>query len=265
MRSGSSPNEISGSSGVRSRPAARSPSPSKGSTSSMSGSRSAERVDGEVPARQVHREVVAEGDLGLARIGHVDLGPVGRDLVDLRALAAADGPEALALRPDVVGPALHEALGLGREGVGGQVEVVRGGGAGGPGEQGVADGAAHQGEAPPGRGEAARHLFGGLDVGAEPLGNGRGLHPPTVVRPLASPCVDAPGQDRPLHARGGRRSPGQHAGRRRRRRSGAGARRRCAARAGLPDPLGQRRPALVQPRPRRVPAPRARRAACRST
>ena len=41
MRSGSSPNETSGSSGVRSRPAARSPSPSKGSMSSMSGRRSA--------------------------------------------------------------------------------------------------------------------------------------------------------------------------------------------------------------------------------
>ena len=41
MRSGSSPNDTSGSSGVRSRPAARSPSPSKGSISSMSGRRSA--------------------------------------------------------------------------------------------------------------------------------------------------------------------------------------------------------------------------------
>ena len=127
------------------------------------------------------------------------------------------------------------------------------GGAGGPGEQGVAHGAAHQGEAPPGRGKAARHLLGGLDVGAEPFGDGRGLHPPTVVRPLASPCVDAPGQDRPLHARGGRRSPGQHPGRRRRGSSGAGARRRRAPRAGLPDTLGERRPALVQPRSRRVP------------
>ena len=41
MRSGSSPKETSGSSGVRSRPAARSPNPSKGSTNSMSGRRSA--------------------------------------------------------------------------------------------------------------------------------------------------------------------------------------------------------------------------------
>ena len=41
MRSGSSPKEISGSSGVRRRPAARSPSPSKGSMSSMSGRRRA--------------------------------------------------------------------------------------------------------------------------------------------------------------------------------------------------------------------------------
>ena len=41
MRRGSSPNEISGSSGVRRRPAARSPNPSKGSINSMSGNRSA--------------------------------------------------------------------------------------------------------------------------------------------------------------------------------------------------------------------------------
>ena len=41
MRSGSSAKEISGSSGVRNRPAARSPSPSKGSISSMSGRRNA--------------------------------------------------------------------------------------------------------------------------------------------------------------------------------------------------------------------------------
>ena len=41
MRSGSSPNEISGSSGVRNRPAARSPRPSKGSINSMSGRRRA--------------------------------------------------------------------------------------------------------------------------------------------------------------------------------------------------------------------------------
>ena len=68
---------------------------------------------------------------------------------------------------------------------------MRSGGAGRPGEQGVAHRTAHQGEAPAGRHKAARHLFGGFDVGAELSGNGRGLHPPTVVRPLASPCVDA--------------------------------------------------------------------------
>ena len=156
-----------------------------------------ERVHGEVAARQVHRQVLPEGDLGLARVGHVDLGPVRRDLVVLRALAAADGPEALALRPDGVGPTPHQALGLSRKGIGGEVEVVRRGRAGGPGEQGVAHGSAHQGEAVTGRGEAARHLFGGLDVGAEPFGDGRGLHPPTVVRPLASPCVDAAGPGPP--------------------------------------------------------------------
>ena len=39
-------------------------------------------VDGEVAAGQVDVDVVAEGHLGLARVGHVDLGPVGRDLVD---------------------------------------------------------------------------------------------------------------------------------------------------------------------------------------
>ena len=108
MRSGSSPKEISGSSGVRSRPAARSPSPSKGSTSSMSGRREGERVDGEVATRQVDFEVVAEGHLGLARVGHVDLGPVGRDLVVLAALRAArwcrTAPPASTRRPPSPAP-----------------------------------------------------------------------------------------------------------------------------------------------------------------
>ena len=156
-----------------------------------------QRIDGEVPARQVHHEVVAEGDLGLAGVGHVDLGPVGRDLVDLGALAAADGAEARALGPDVVGPAPHQALDLRRQGVGGQVEIVGRRGPRRAREERVPHRAPDQGEGLPRRGEPSRHLLGGVDIGAEPFGNRSGLHPPTVVRPLASPCVDAPGPGPP--------------------------------------------------------------------
>ena len=79
--------------GVRKRPAARSLSPSKGSIRTPGREPQRQRVDGEGRARQVDHDVVAEGHLRLARLGHVDLRPVRRDLVDLRAPAGADGAE----------------------------------------------------------------------------------------------------------------------------------------------------------------------------
>ncbi len=179
MRSGSSPNEISGSSGVRSRPAARSPSPLKGSMSSMSGRRSASALM--VKSRRDRSTSMLSPKLtsGLPRLGHVDLGPVRRDLVDPGALAGADRAEACPLQPDVVRPAAHQALGLVGAGVGRQVEVT--GRLGPGGEQRVTHGSAHQIERPPGAREAARQLLGGADERAEPLRHRRGLHPPTVV------------------------------------------------------------------------------------
>ena len=81
-------------------------------------------VDGEVPAGQVGLDPVAEGHLGLAGVGSVGLGPVGGDLVDLAAPAAADGAEPLALGPDGVGPAGDDRLDVVGPGVGGEVEVA---------------------------------------------------------------------------------------------------------------------------------------------
>ena len=82
-----------------------------------------QRVDGEVAPRQVLLDVVAEGDLGLARVGHVDLGPVRGDLEELAAAPAADRAEARPLGPHVVGPAPHQPLDLVGTGVGGEIEV----------------------------------------------------------------------------------------------------------------------------------------------
>ena len=164
-----------------------------------------QRVDREVAARQVHDDVVAEGHLGLARLGDVDLGPVGRDLVHLAVLAKADRPEARTLGPHLVGPAPHQTLRLVGAGVGGEIEVRRATRL--AGEQRVTHGTADQVQRAARRREATREVLGGMHIGAEPFGHRGGLHPPTVVRPLASPCVDALGQDRPLHARRDHRRP----------------------------------------------------------
>ena len=243
MRSGSSPKEISGSSGVRSRPAARSPSPSKGSISSMSGRRSASALI--VKSRRDRSTAMSspKRHLGLARLRHVDLGPVRRDLVDRGALAGADRAEARALCPHVVGPAPHQSLDLAP----GRASVVRSTSespAAASGNSASRTDPPTKIERVPGCRETPRHLLGGADIRAEPFGNRRGLHPPTVVRPLASPCVDALGQDRPLHARGGRSSPPRH-GRRRCGGSVAGARR---ARTG-PSPWSRRRRGSHPPSP----------------
>ena len=184
IRSGSSPKETSGSSGVRNRPAAGRP-PVEGVDQLQVGQRERHGVDREVAARQVDVDVVAEGDLGLADSGTVDLGPVGRDLEELhrpcgrrwcrtRFPCVQTASAQPAQQPlDLIGP-----------GVGGQVDVGRR-----PRrrrEQRVTHRAAHQVERLPGGREAARQLLGGTDKWAEALGHRGGLHPPTVVRPLAS-------------------------------------------------------------------------------
>ena len=68
------------------------------------------RVDGEVASRQVGLDVVGELDVGLATVGVVDVGAVRGDLHRHAVAEQADGPEALALEPHVVGPPAHELL-----------------------------------------------------------------------------------------------------------------------------------------------------------
>ena len=80
IRSGSSPKEISGSSGVASRRCARSAAPPNGSTSRQRLEVERHRVDREVAAREVDLDVVAERDVRLARVRSVHLGAVRRDL-----------------------------------------------------------------------------------------------------------------------------------------------------------------------------------------
>ena len=97
------------------------------------------RVDCEVPPGQIDLDGVGEDHLRLPGVGHVGLGPMGGDLVVPHAVAGADGPEALPLRPDRVGPAREDGLDLGRSRVGRGVDV-----AGLPADQQVAHRPAHQ-------------------------------------------------------------------------------------------------------------------------
>ena len=82
-------------------------------------------VDREVAARQVHLDVVAEGDRGLARVGSVDLGAVGGDLEGPPRDAEPDGAEGAALLPDLVGDPPDEPHDLVGARVGRAVEVDR--------------------------------------------------------------------------------------------------------------------------------------------
>ncbi len=129
-------------------------------------------VDGEVTARQVHLDGVAERHLGLARFGPVDLGAMRRDLKALPLVAEPDRPEALPLQPHRIGPPPHEALDLVGSGVGREVEILLAVTRIGPGE-GVAHRSAHDVEAATGFVEATRQLGGGLDQGLETLGDHR--------------------------------------------------------------------------------------------
>jgi hypothetical protein len=97
-------------------------------------------VDGEVTARQVDLDRVGEDDVRLAGIRLVGLGAVGRDLVALAAAEGPDGPEALPLGPQRVGPPLEDGLDLVGAGVRGGVHISI---ALAPHEQ-VTHGAAHQ-------------------------------------------------------------------------------------------------------------------------
>ena len=74
MRSGSSPNETSGASGVRSTARREVGRAAERVDELGLGERERHRVDGEVAARQVGLDVVGERDLGLAALGAVDLG-----------------------------------------------------------------------------------------------------------------------------------------------------------------------------------------------
>ena len=124
MRSGSSPNEISGSIGVRSRCIARSPSPPDGIDELRLVERERQGVHREVAPQQVGLDVVRERHLGLAALRVVHVGAERRDLEGLPVLDAADGPEALALQPHRVGPGRDDARDRVRAGVGRDVDVV---------------------------------------------------------------------------------------------------------------------------------------------
>ena len=102
-------------------------------------------VDREVAPRQVGLDVVGEHHVGLAALLGVRLGPVRGDLEGPLALPGADRAEALALRPQVVGPAAQQLLDLLRAGVGGEVDVAAELAA----EQQVADDPADEVGAPP--------------------------------------------------------------------------------------------------------------------
>src|SRR5690606_7687172 len=111
------------------------------------------RVDGEVAPDQVVLEVVAERHHRLARLRVVGVGPVGRELQVVLAPAGADGAEGAADVPGGVGPALQHLLDLVGGGGGGEVEV-----GGGAAQEGVAHGAADEGDLVPGGGEALPDL-----------------------------------------------------------------------------------------------------------
>ena len=82
------------------------------------------RVDGEVAPREVGLDVVAEDDLGLAAVGVVHLGAERRDLEAQAVALRADGAEAPALEPQVLGPAVEQRLDGVGTGVGREVDVV---------------------------------------------------------------------------------------------------------------------------------------------
>jgi hypothetical protein len=81
-------------------------------------------VDREVTTGEVGLHGVGEGDVRLAGVGAVRLGPVRRDLEVATGLAAADGAEALPLGPHRIGPPPHGGLDVVGPRIGGEVEVL---------------------------------------------------------------------------------------------------------------------------------------------
>jgi hypothetical protein len=79
-------------------------------------------VDGEVPARQVHLDGVAEDDVGLARIGSVGLGPVGGDLDRPPAFRTPTVPQRLPCSQTASAQPPRSSRSR-RDGVGGEVDV----------------------------------------------------------------------------------------------------------------------------------------------
>jgi hypothetical protein len=78
-------------------------------------------VDREVAPDQVVGKAATEGDLRLAGLPVIDVGAVGRDLDDGRALAQADGAEVAADLPVRVSPPSDEGESLVGAGVGREV------------------------------------------------------------------------------------------------------------------------------------------------
>ena len=122
IRSGSSEKESSGVPGVRSTRSARSTiAAERDRRTRGSGTRTAIELTREVAATEVALEGVAEVDVGLARVGVVGLGAVGRDLHLPRSLAAADRAEVAAHVPDRRRPSRRRS----RSVTSGRAEVVK--------------------------------------------------------------------------------------------------------------------------------------------
>ena len=209
-------------------------------------------VDGEVAPRQVDDDVVAEGHLGLARLGHVDLGPVRRDLVDLRCPCGSRWcrsarPASRRRRPSPAPAARSRRAGRRSSGRGRRRPPAA------PGNRASRTEPPTKIQRLPGRGEAARQLLGGARR------RGGTVREPTWTAPAHGSAPSSLSLCR-------RAGPGPPSARSRwppqpsSARSGAGAAAApCRARRaggpaphpGLADAVGHAHPALVQPRARR--------------
>ena len=157
--------------GVRSTRCARSRGRRTGRRTRAPGSRHRHRVDGEVAADQVALEGVAEGDRGLAGVGVVGVGAVGRDLDRPRRPCGSRwcrtrGPCPRRRRPTRRAAARSSS---------GRAEVVKSRSLLQPAEQRVADRPADQSELLTGVGEPLAERFQHLRHPVE-LAVGPGLH-----------------------------------------------------------------------------------------
>ena len=143
IRSGSSPNATSGSSGVSSVFVARSRTPPNGSTNSPDGSRTAIALIVKSRRDRSVSTSFANVTAGLRLSSHVDVLAEGGDLQQAPVLARPHGAELRADEVPPVGPVAQHLCGLVRLRVGGEIEVGRQGAA--PQHQ-VPHRAAHQEE-----------------------------------------------------------------------------------------------------------------------